>query len=71
MGAQRRAIQAVVYLAEGRKYVAECKDLAVVAQGNTLDETVQNLREAVQLHLQAEGALEMGLSPDIPLLITM
>jgi predicted RNase H-like HicB family nuclease len=29
-------------------------DLAVVTQGQTLDEVVQNLREAIELHLQDE-----------------
>jgi predicted RNase H-like HicB family nuclease len=29
-------------------------DLPVVTQGQTLDEVVQNLREAIELHLQDE-----------------
>ena len=52
-------------------YVAECIDLAVVTQGQTLDVTVQNLREALQLHLQGEDLTEMGLAPDPPLMVTM
>ena len=52
-------------------YVAECLNLAVVTQGQTLDETVQNLREALQLHLESEDLAEMGLASHPPLLITM
>jgi predicted RNase H-like HicB family nuclease len=52
--AQRYTIQAVVYPGNESGYVAECLNLAVVTQGKTLDETVQNLREAIELHLEGE-----------------
>jgi predicted RNase H-like HicB family nuclease len=51
--------------------VAECLNLAVVTQGQTLDETVQNLREALQLHLAGEDLIELGLTPHAPLLVTL
>ncbi len=41
--------------------MAECQNLDVVTQGKTLDETVQNLREAISLHLEGEDLAEMGL----------
>jgi predicted RNase H-like HicB family nuclease len=69
--AQRYTIQAVIYPGDTSGYVAECLNLAVVTQGATLDETVQNLREAIQLHLDGEDPLEMGLAPHPPLLVTM
>ena len=59
MGTRRYTIQAVVYPGDERGYVAECLDLAVVTQGRTLDETVQNLREALLLHLEEEDLAEM------------
>lgn len=52
MRARRYTIQAMVYPGDERGYVAECLNLAVVTQGMTLDETVQNLREALQLYLE-------------------
>lgn len=52
-------------------YVAECLNLAVVTQGRTLDETVQNLREAIQLHLEGEDMTGLGLVQNPPLLVTM
>jgi predicted RNase H-like HicB family nuclease len=68
---QRYTIQAVIYPGDESGYVAECLSLAVVTQGATLDETVRNLREAIQLHLEGEDPQEMGLAPHPPLLVTM
>ncbi len=56
---------------EGEKYyVAECVEIAVVTQGETLDETVANLREAVGLHLEGEDPADFGLAPDPWILLT-
>ena len=63
MGTRRYTIQAVIYPGDERGYVAECLDLAVVTQRRTLDETVQNLREVILLHLEGEDLVEMGLAP--------
>lgn len=67
----RYTIQAVIYPGDERGYVAECLNLAVVTQGETLDETVRNLREAIQLHLDGEDLAELGLVPHPPLVVTM
>jgi predicted RNase H-like HicB family nuclease len=61
----------MLYPGDEGGYVAECLDLAVVTQGKTLDETVQNLREAIQLHLEEEDLAEMGLATNPPVLITL
>ena len=45
-------------------YVAECLEIAVVTQGKTLDETIDNLKEAVALHLENEDLSELGLAPN-------
>ena len=52
-------------------YVAECLEIAVVTQGETLDETLANLREAVALHLEGENLAELGLSVAPTILVTM
>ncbi len=57
--AQRYTIQAVIYPGDESGYVAECLNLAVVTQGQTLDETVQNLREAIHLHFEGEELEEL------------
>jgi len=53
--APRYTIQAVIHPGDNSGYVAECLNLAVVTQGQTLDETAKNLREAIQLHLEGEA----------------
>jgi predicted RNase H-like HicB family nuclease len=51
-------------------YVAECLEIAVVTQGVTLDETVENLRQAVALHLEGEDPADFGLAKDPWILLT-
>jgi len=63
----KRIIQVKIY--KGQKfYVAECVDLPVVTQGETLDEVVQNIREAIDLHLEGESLEEWDISPDFSVL---
>lgn len=52
-------------------YVAECLEISVVTQGQTLDETIANLREAVELHLEGEDLASFGLAPHPTLLVTI
>jgi predicted RNase H-like HicB family nuclease len=42
-----------------------------VTQGKTLDEVVENIREAVSLHLEGEDLKELGISPDFSILVNM
>lgn len=51
-------------------YVAECLENSVVTQGETLDEVVQNLRDAVSLHLEDENPAEFGLIKNPSVLVT-
>ena len=57
----RRTIQVRIFRGE-EKYVAECLDLSVVTQGDTLDEVTANIREAIGLHLEGEDLAELGLA---------
>lgn len=52
------------------KYVAHCMDLSVVTQGDTLDETVANIREAMELRLDGEDLPAMGLCEN-PVIVAM
>ena len=52
-------IHAVISESEG-VYVAECLEVAVVTQGESLDETLHNLREAIGLFLADEDPAELG-----------
>lgn len=58
--ALHKTIHTVISESEGA-YVAECVEVAVVTQGDSLDETLRNLREAVGLFLSNEGPASLGL----------
>lgn len=66
----RDVIHAVVHPDEDGYYV-ECLEVAVVTQGDTLDDLVRNLDEALSLHLEGEDLAAMGLSthPKLQLMI--
>jgi predicted RNase H-like HicB family nuclease len=59
-GNSRETIHAVIQRDEST-YVAECLEVAVVTQGTTLDELVENLRQALALHLEDEDMAALGL----------
>lgn len=71
MKSLQHTIKAVIRPGDERGYVAECMEIAVVTQGANLDETVANLREAVQVHLEGEDPAEFGLAPNPTLVVTM
>jgi predicted RNase H-like HicB family nuclease len=62
-------ITAVLRRGESR-YVAECVEIAVATQGNTLEEVVVNLQEAVAPHLPGEDLARMGLAPTPTLVVS-
>jgi len=60
------------YIHKGEKYyVAECLDIGVVTQGETLDETIANLQDAVALYLKDEDPSELGIAPDAMILASL
>ena len=67
----QHTIKAVIRAGEQSGYVAECVEIPVVTQGATLDETVANLHEAAELHLEGESLAELGLAANPTVVITM
>ena len=67
----QHTITAVIRPGEQSGYAAECVEIPVVTQGATLDETVANLREAVELHLDGVDLAEIGLAANPTVVITM
>jgi len=49
----KHIIQFKVYKGD-KQYVGECLDLPVVTQGKTVNETLQNIKEVLALHLEDE-----------------
>jgi predicted RNase H-like HicB family nuclease len=47
---------------EPEGYVSKCSELGVASCGDSLEEAIINLKEAVELYL--ENAKELGLIPD-------
>ena len=68
-GELRQAIHAVVVESEGM-FVAECLEVAVVTQGASLDETLRNLREALDLYMSDEDHVRLGLAPEPRLVLS-
>ena len=67
----RQNITATVRPGDSSGFVAECLEIAVVSQGSTLDDTIENLREAVALHLDGEDPAVFGLREYPTLLVTI
>ncbi len=59
----QQTIKAFIHKGESQ-YIAECLEISVVTQGKTIDETIQNLQEAVSLHLEDEDLADFGLAPN-------
>lgn len=49
--AKQKVLTAVLHKEEGM-YVAECPEVGTVSQGRTLEEAVDNLKEATKLYLE-------------------
>ena len=49
---------------EGEAVVSKCPELGVASCGDSVEEAMANLREAVELYL--ENAQELGLLEDLP-----
>jgi len=71
-GGLRKNLHAVIQK-DGEVYVVECLELPVVTQGSSLDEAVENLREALALHLEGEDLTALGLisHPDVQISFEM
>ncbi len=66
----QKSIKAFIYPGEQGGYVAECLEISVVTQGDSLDEVVHNLGEAVAIHLEGEDSAEFGLVTKPSLTVT-
>jgi predicted RNase H-like HicB family nuclease len=41
---------------EGKFYVSWCPELDIASQGETIEEAIENLKEAIELYLEDEDA---------------
>ena len=49
----------VVAFRDGRSYSAWCPDLDVASQGESIEESLANLKEAIELHLECLSGTEL------------
>jgi predicted RNase H-like HicB family nuclease len=54
-----------------RFYVARCLDLPVLAQGETPDEAIASLEEAVAFHLEDEDLESLGIASSYEIRVDM
>ncbi|HOG45754.1 MAG TPA: type II toxin-antitoxin system HicB family antitoxin [Anaerolineae bacterium] len=54
-----RTFTAVIHQ-EGDLYVADCPEVGTVSQGHTLEEAINNLKEATELYLEEFPSCEVG-----------
>jgi predicted RNase H-like HicB family nuclease len=66
----QQTVKSFIRPGEQSGYIAECLEISVVTQGETLDEVVNNLTEAVSLHLEGEDPAEFGLVSNPAILVT-
>ena len=67
----RQNITATIRRGDQSGFIGECLEVAVVTQGATVDETIENLRGAVALHLDGEDPADFGLRECPTLLVTI
>lgn len=58
-----RSFTAIIRKGE-KQFVALCPDVDVVSQGKTVEEALENLKEAVELHIEEMGVPEGITSGD-------
>ena len=58
-----RSLTAIIRKGE-KQYVALCQELDVVSQGYTVEEAIENLKEAVELYIEERGMPEEVTSND-------
>lgn len=62
-------IKANIYQGNESGFIAECVELPVVTQAETLDELMVNLQEAISLHLEDEDLASLGFAPNPPITV--
>ena len=66
----KKIIQVRIFKGE-KYYIAECLDLPVVTQGKTLDETAENIKQAIELQLENENLADWDILPDYSILANL
>ncbi|MDP3770629.1 MAG: type II toxin-antitoxin system HicB family antitoxin [bacterium] len=60
-----------VIIQEGKWHVARAVELGVVSQGKTVQESLKNLKEAIELYLEDNPQFKKFASRQAPLITTL
>ncbi len=66
---KRKIIPVQIFEAEEGGYYATCTELGAYTQGDTIDELVRNIHEAVELSLEGENEDDTGFAKDSTILV--
>jgi len=69
-GQLRHTVNVITRPDEDGGYVAECVELPVVTEGDTLDELVQNIQDAANLALAGEDPAAYALADEVAVVLT-
>jgi len=67
----RDAIKAMIRPGEESGFVAECLDIPVITQGDSLRRVTQNLQAALAQHLEGKDLRKLGFIDHPTILITL
>ena len=62
---------AAVITRESKFFVSDCPELGITSQGLTLDESLENLKEAIRLYFKDEDVSQLPPFDQAPLLTTV
>ena len=65
MGSDKRFRVTAAVTKEGKFYVARCLEVEVTSQGESLEEALNNLREALELYYEDQVDVEVPTTPII------
>ena len=65
-----RSVTGIIRKGE-KYYIGECLEIDVVTQGETIDETLINLKEAVALYFEDADLDNFSLPDESPLMVTI
>lgn len=65
-----RSVTAIIRKGETH-YIGECLEIDVVTQGQTIEETLKNLKEAVALYFENVRIEDVFIPDESPLMVTI
>lgn len=56
---------------EGKFFVGDCPELGITSQGLSIDEALENLKEAIHLYIKDEDLSQLNILQSPPLVTTI